>query len=165
FSVIYRGFIFLCRHYPFHKLFPLCKSNCTSQCILQVFQKRLPPEAVDLICRFFKYSPYLRCTALEACIHPFFVELRDPNTRLPNGGPLPLLYNFKPQELTGIPTETSSASFQNMLEGRIYSWLYDPSGYFTFLPLSLSVPCDKLVFGHHPQVLVKCGCRSSSQRC
>ncbi|KAK7824616.1 g-type lectin s-receptor-like serine/threonine-protein kinase [Quercus suber] len=28
-----------------------------------VFQKRLPPEAVDLVCRFFQYSPNLRCTA------------------------------------------------------------------------------------------------------
>lgn len=33
---------------------------------------------------------------LEACIHPFFDELRDPNTRLPNGRPLPPLFNFKP---------------------------------------------------------------------
>ncbi|KAM1023778.1 hypothetical protein ACFX2A_045608 [Malus domestica] len=69
----------------------------------KVFQKRLPPEAVDLVCRFFQYSPNLRCTALEACIHPFFDELRDPNTRLPNGRPLPPLFNFKPQELQGIP--------------------------------------------------------------
>ncbi|KAL7002041.1 [tau protein] kinase, partial [Sarracenia purpurea var. burkii] len=29
----------------------------------KVFQKRLPPEAVDLVCRFFQYSPNLRCTA------------------------------------------------------------------------------------------------------
>ncbi|KAK4491270.1 hypothetical protein RD792_002006 [Penstemon davidsonii] len=72
----------------------------------KVFQKRLPPEAVDLVCRFFQYSPNLRCTALEACIHPFFDELRDPNTRLPNGRPLPPLFNFKPQELSGITTET-----------------------------------------------------------
>ncbi|KAG6410131.1 hypothetical protein SASPL_128181 [Salvia splendens] len=72
----------------------------------KVFQKRLPPEAVDLVCRFFQYSPNLRCTALEACIHPFFDELRDPNTRLPNGRPLPPLFNFKPQELSGIPPET-----------------------------------------------------------
>ncbi|XP_022862672.1 shaggy-related protein kinase kappa-like [Olea europaea var. sylvestris] len=62
----------------------------------KVFQKRLPAEAVDLICRFFQYSPNLRCTALEACVHPFFDELRDPNTRLPNGRPLPPLFNFKP---------------------------------------------------------------------
>ncbi|KAF2555279.1 hypothetical protein F2Q68_00013137 [Brassica cretica] len=73
--------------------------------IIKVFQKRLPPEAVDLLCRFFQYSPNLRCTALEACIHPLFDELRDPNTRLPNGRPLPPLFNFKPQELSGIPSE------------------------------------------------------------
>jgi glycogen synthase kinase 3 beta len=72
----------------------------------KVFQKRLPPEAVDLLCRFFQYSPNLRCTAVEACIHPFFDELRDPNARLPNGRPLPPLFNFKPQELSGIPPET-----------------------------------------------------------
>ncbi|RZC62634.1 hypothetical protein C5167_024410 [Papaver somniferum] len=39
---------------------------------------------------------------LEACVHPFFDELRDPSTRLPNGSPLPALFNFKPQELSGI---------------------------------------------------------------
>ncbi|KAK1374218.1 Non-specific serine/threonine protein kinase [Heracleum sosnowskyi] len=71
----------------------------------KVFQKHLPPEAVDLVCRFFQYSPNLRCTALEACIHPFFDELRDPNTRLPNGRPLPPLFNFKAPELAGIPAE------------------------------------------------------------
>lgn len=32
---------------------------------------------------------------LEALIHPFFDELRDPNTRLPNGRYLPPLFNFK----------------------------------------------------------------------
>ncbi|KAM7250439.1 hypothetical protein ACFE04_022322 [Oxalis oulophora] len=74
----------------------------------KVFQKRLPPEAVDLVCRFFQYSPNLRCTALEACIHPFFDELRDPNTRLPSGRPLPPLFNFKPQELEGIPPDIVS---------------------------------------------------------
>lgn len=34
---------------------------------------------------------------LEACAHPFFDELRDPNTRLPNGQPLPPLFNFTAQ--------------------------------------------------------------------
>nr|GEY04972.1 shaggy-related protein kinase epsilon-like [Tanacetum cinerariifolium] len=42
---------------------------------------------------------------LEACIHPFFNELRDPSTRLPNGRPLPPLFNFKPQELKGASVE------------------------------------------------------------
>lgn len=32
---------------------------------------------------------------LDAITHPFFDELRDPNSRLPNGRPLPPLFNFK----------------------------------------------------------------------
>jgi serine/threonine protein kinase len=63
----------------------------------KVFHKRMPPEAVDLVSRLLQYSPNLRCSALEACVHPFFDELRDPNCRLPNGRPLPPLFNFKPQ--------------------------------------------------------------------
>lgn len=32
---------------------------------------------------------------LDALTHQFFDELRDPNTRLPNGRILPPLFNFK----------------------------------------------------------------------
>ncbi|XP_010933863.1 shaggy-related protein kinase epsilon [Elaeis guineensis] len=71
----------------------------------KLFHKRMPPEAVDLVSRFLQYSPNLRCTALEACAHPFFDELRDPNTRLPNGRPLPPLFNFAPQELKDASPE------------------------------------------------------------
>lgn len=34
---------------------------------------------------------------LEACAHPFFNDLRDPNAWLPNGRPLPPLFNFTPE--------------------------------------------------------------------
>ncbi|KAF0919471.1 hypothetical protein E2562_029596 [Oryza meyeriana var. granulata] len=71
----------------------------------KVFHKRLPPEAVDLVSRLLQYSPNLRCTAVEALVHPFFDELRDPNARLPNGRFLPPLFNFKPHELKGIPSD------------------------------------------------------------
>ncbi|XP_043716629.1 shaggy-related protein kinase epsilon-like isoform X2 [Telopea speciosissima] len=71
----------------------------------KVFQKRMPPESIDLVSRLLQYSPNLRCTALEACAHPFFNELRDPNARLPNGCPLPPLINFTPQELAGASPE------------------------------------------------------------
>ncbi|KAJ4746790.1 Shaggy-related protein kinase theta [Rhynchospora pubera] len=71
----------------------------------KVFHKRTPPEAVDLISRMLQYSPNLRCTALDACAHPFFDELRDPNTRLPNGRPLPPLFDFTLQELEGLSPE------------------------------------------------------------
>ncbi|XP_077229440.1 shaggy-related protein kinase eta-like [Tasmannia lanceolata] len=70
----------------------------------KVFHIRMPPEAIDLASRLLQYSPSLRCTALEACAHPFFDDLREPNTRLPNGRHLPPLFNFK-QELTGASPE------------------------------------------------------------
>ncbi|MCO5569343.1 hypothetical protein L7F22_023055 [Adiantum nelumboides] len=71
----------------------------------QMFNKRMPSEAVDLVSRLLQYSPSLRLTALEACVHPFFDELRDPITRLPSGRPLPPLFNFKPYELKGVSPE------------------------------------------------------------
>lgn len=74
----------------------------------KIFHKRTPPEAVDLVSRLLQYSPNLRSTAMEAIVHPFFDELRDPNTRLPNGRALPPLFNFKPQELKGASLELLS---------------------------------------------------------
>ncbi|KAA3472587.1 shaggy-related protein kinase eta [Gossypium australe] len=76
----------------------------------KIFHRRMPPEAVDLVSRLLQYSPNLRCSAccflqLDALIHPFFDELRDPNARLPNGRFLPPLFNFKPHELKGVPEE------------------------------------------------------------
>jgi len=36
---------------------------------------------------------------METLVHPFFDELRDENAKLPNGNPLPDLFNFTPEEL------------------------------------------------------------------
>ncbi|XP_009629200.1 shaggy-related protein kinase NtK-1-like [Nicotiana tabacum] len=72
----------------------------------KIFHKRMPPEAVDLVSRLLQYSPNLRCAALDALTHPFFDELRDPNTRLPNGRFLPPLFNFKAHELKNVHAET-----------------------------------------------------------
>ncbi|XP_057805631.1 shaggy-related protein kinase alpha-like [Salvia miltiorrhiza] len=71
----------------------------------KVFHRRMPAEAVDLVSRLLQYSPTLRFTALEACAHPFFDELRAPNAFLPNGRPLPPLFDFSPEELAGAPRE------------------------------------------------------------
>ncbi|KAF7149484.1 hypothetical protein RHSIM_Rhsim02G0144800 [Rhododendron simsii] len=83
--------------------FPQIKANPWHK----IFHKRMPPEAIDLASRLLQYSPNLRCTALEACAHPFFDELREPNARLPNGRPLPPLFNFK-QELSGASPDLVS---------------------------------------------------------
>lgn len=37
------------------------------------------------------------CFQLEACAHPFFDDLRDPNVSLPNGRAVPPLFNFTAQ--------------------------------------------------------------------
>ncbi|EPS70375.1 shaggy-like kinase 91, partial [Genlisea aurea] len=73
----------------------------------KVFNRRgVPHEAVDLVSRLLQYSPSLRCSALEACTHPFFDALRDPNTCLPNGRPLPGgLFDFSPEELENAAPE------------------------------------------------------------
>lgn len=45
------------------------------------------------VSKLLHYSPVTRVTAIGALTHPFFDELRDPNTTLPNGQ-LPLLVDF-----------------------------------------------------------------------
>lgn len=66
----------------------------------QVFRKA-DPNAIDLISRLLEYTPTQRLSAIDAMVHPFFDELRDPNTRLPDSrhanGPLkdmPTLFDF-----------------------------------------------------------------------
>ncbi|KAK3194877.1 hypothetical protein Dsin_026187 [Dipteronia sinensis] len=78
-------------------------------------------EAVDLVSRLLQYSPNLRCTALEACAHPFFDDLREPNVSLPNGRALPPLFNFTAQGKACLlfslylPKSKSSFCFRFML--------------------------------------------------
>ena len=66
----------------------------------QVFRKA-DSSAIDLISKLLEYTPTQRLSAIDAMVHPFFDELRDPSTRLPdsrhpNGAvrDLPALYNF-----------------------------------------------------------------------
>jgi serine/threonine protein kinase len=68
--------------------------------IFKVFRKA-PPEAIDLISALLEYTPTQRLSAVEAMCHPFFDELRDPNTRLPDSRhhnnpskDLPALFDF-----------------------------------------------------------------------
>lgn len=86
----------------------------------KVFRSRTPPEAIDLVGKLLNYTPTTRLTALEACAHPFFDELREGTAVLPNGKPLPPnLFNFSEQEMANaspslitklIPTHDPKAS-------------------------------------------------------
>jgi len=90
-------------NYMEHK-FPQIKPHPFSK----VFRKA-SPDAIDLISKLLEYTPTQRLSAVEALVHPFFDELRDPNTRLPdsrgNGGirDLPPLFDFSKHELSVMP--------------------------------------------------------------
>ncbi|KAG0292124.1 regulator of ime2 [Dissophora globulifera] len=85
-------------NYMEHK-FPQIKPHPFSK----IFRSRTPQEALDLISHLLEYTPSKRLTPIEAMVHPFFDELRDPATKLPNGKDLPLLFNFTSAELSIRP--------------------------------------------------------------
>eukprot|EP00026_Physarum_polycephalum_P002215 Phypoly_transcript_02220.p1 GENE.Phypoly_transcript_02220~~Phypoly_transcript_02220.p1 ORF type:complete len:914 (+),score=218.36 Phypoly_transcript_02220:93-2834(+) len=66
----------------------------------KLFKSRnVPPDCIDLLSKMLVYNPATRAQAWEVCAHPFFNELRDPNTRMPvSGAQLPPLFNFTPEE-------------------------------------------------------------------
>ena len=66
----------------------------------KVFRKA-DTNAIELISCLLEYTPTERLSAIDAMVHPFFDELRDPGTRFPDsrhpGGPvkdLPTLFDF-----------------------------------------------------------------------
>lgn len=65
----------------------------------KVFKGRASERAIDLISQWLRYRPTERLPPLESLAHPYFDELREPGLRLPNGRPLPPLFNFTPREL------------------------------------------------------------------
>jgi len=66
----------------------------------KVFQSRGTDDAYDVSSKMLEYVPTQRISAIEACVHPFFDELRDPNTRLPDNVPMPALFNLTEPELS-----------------------------------------------------------------
>ena len=69
----------------------------------KVLGGRADAAGLDLISRMLQYVPQERITALQACAHPYFDELRDPATTLPNGDPLPTLFDFSEAEMSAQP--------------------------------------------------------------
>lgn len=66
----------------------------------KVFRKA-DTNAIDLIGKLLEYTPTQRLSAIDAMVHEFFDELRDPNTKFPDSRhqtgqlkDLPPLFNF-----------------------------------------------------------------------
>ena len=60
---------------------------------------RAPPGAIDLLSKILRYDPTKRLDPFACMAHPYFDELRQPGTQLPNNTPLPELFNFTAEEL------------------------------------------------------------------
>ena len=71
----------------------------------KVFRSRTPPDAIDLISKVLVYNPERRLKPLEAILHPFFDELREKATKLPNGNALPDLFDFTKEEISSTSPE------------------------------------------------------------
>jgi len=75
----------------------------------KVFRKA-SHDAIDLISALLEYTPTQRLSAVDAMCQPFFDELRDPSTRLPDSRhstgaarELPNLFDFSRHELSIAP--------------------------------------------------------------
>lgn len=74
--------------------------------MLTIAAQRLPTWYINTqVSKLLQYSPVDRMTAIEAMQHPFFDELRENETCLPNGRPLPPLFNWQPEEQAYIGAE------------------------------------------------------------
>lgn len=63
-------------------------------------------DALDLLDALLKYEPGDRLTAYESLAHPFFDPLRQMGCRLPEGSPLPNIFDFSEEELRCLSPRT-----------------------------------------------------------
>jgi len=83
---------------PMNKLAESSLPQIASEPWKRIFRDYTSPEAIDLVDKLLRYNPSHRISPCEAMAHKFFDPLRDPNTRLPNGNPLPELFDFSEGE-------------------------------------------------------------------
>lgn len=89
-------------HYMDYK-FPSIKAYPLSK----VFKTNDDPESFDLISKLLQYEPERRLHGMQSTCHPFFEELRQmhqDSTELPDGAPLPNLFNYTKEESEAMAT-------------------------------------------------------------
>lgn len=70
----------------------------------KVLEGKGTPKAIDLVARLLDYVPSKRITCFDGMAHAFFDDLRLAGATLPDGGPLPPLFNFSAEELQVNPS-------------------------------------------------------------
>jgi len=82
--------------------FPLVASTPWAK-VLECRKDDVLDDGCDLISMYLKYDPKKRISLLQSLAHPFFDDLRNPETRLPNNAKLPAdLFVFTDLELAPI---------------------------------------------------------------
>eukprot|EP00163_Fabomonas_tropica_P034505 TRINITY_DN957_c0_g1_i1.p1 TRINITY_DN957_c0_g1~~TRINITY_DN957_c0_g1_i1.p1 ORF type:complete len:367 (+),score=46.76 TRINITY_DN957_c0_g1_i1:833-1933(+) len=69
----------------------------------KLFKNKATPDAIDLVTRFLRFAPEKRLRPLEACLHPFFDELREHGDSASSGEAIPPLFNMTAAELNSCP--------------------------------------------------------------
>ena len=67
---------------------------------VKIFRNKYVEDSfIDLISTLLVYDPNIRAKPLKALLHPYYDELRDPNTKLPNGKNIPAeVFEFAKEE-------------------------------------------------------------------
>jgi glycogen synthase kinase 3 beta len=82
----------------------------------KVFRSRTSPEAIDFISKLLQYDPKLRPTGLQAPLHQFFHDLRQPDTTISSNKPLPdSLFVFSKEELTLMDDDMKKKTYSRMV--------------------------------------------------
>ncbi|KAG9396847.1 cyclin-dependent kinase like [Carpediemonas membranifera] len=86
----------------------------------KVFRSRTPSDAVDFISSVLVYNPANRPSPVEMLTHPFFNKLREPTTKLPNGRPLPPLFDFSLEEYSLMTKEQMAQIVPKHMRNEVY---------------------------------------------
>jgi len=70
----------------------------------KAFPTGTPADVIDFLRKTLTYTPTARITPTMALLHPAFDELRRKSAKLPDGRPLPALFNFTDLELSVNPS-------------------------------------------------------------
>ena len=65
----------------------------------KVFRSRSPKDAIEFVSKLLVYDPNVRLKPFHSLADSYFDELRDKNTRLPSGMPLPSLFEWTPGKI------------------------------------------------------------------
>eukprot|EP00928_Gymnodinium_smaydae_P087564 TRINITY_DN71817_c0_g1_i1.p1 TRINITY_DN71817_c0_g1~~TRINITY_DN71817_c0_g1_i1.p1 ORF type:complete len:415 (+),score=98.56 TRINITY_DN71817_c0_g1_i1:114-1247(+) len=84
----------------------------------KVFRNRTTPEAVDFVSKLLRYDPKLRPNGLQACMHKYLDELRQPDMKIGSSKPLPDIFTFSKEETEIMDAEMTKVLIPDWVRNR-----------------------------------------------